>query len=59
MESYPTTLQINHFYSLAKGYYHHVCILMSVCLSIILDHEQIYMSQPQFTCQIIDTDVLC
>ncbi len=31
---------------------------LSVCLSIILDHGQRYIPQPQFTCQIIDTDVL-
>ncbi len=29
----------------------------SVCPSIILDHGQRYIPQPQFTCQIIDTDL--
>ncbi len=50
------------FYSLAKGYCHHVCIHLSVCLSvhplIIPDCGQLYIPQPHFTCQIIDTSVL-
>ncbi len=46
------------YYPLAKGYVLSSCLGPSVHLSIILNHEQRYIPQPQFTCEIIDTDVL-